>query len=57
MNYEEIEVSDEYLCGAAFTKDGTPDLLVAAAWAINGYRCSINNWHQTEPEEDFDDAD
>ncbi|WP_215843281.1 hypothetical protein HHS34_005225 [Acidithiobacillus montserratensis] len=31
-------VTDEYLCREAFIADGAPDLWVAAAWAINGYR-------------------
>lgn len=57
MNHEEIEVSDEYLCSAAFVEDGAPDLLIAAAWAINGYRCSIDDLHKPEPEENLDDAD
>ncbi|MGE0047694.1 MAG: hypothetical protein AB7T01_01995 [Acidithiobacillus sp.] len=38
MEYGEINVSDDYLCGDAFTADNAPDLLIAAAWAINGYR-------------------
>lgn len=57
MNYEEIEVPDELLCGAAFIEDGAPDLLIAAAWAINGYRCPVDHLQQAEPEEDIDDAE
>lgn len=40
-----IDVTDEYLCSVAFISDGAPDLLVAAAWAINGHR---NGVHQDE---------
>lgn len=36
--YQAIEVTDDYLCDAAFVADGAPDLLIAAAWAINGHR-------------------
>ena len=54
MNYEEIEIPDELLCGAAFIEDGAPDLLIAAAWATNGYRFSVDHLQQAEPEEDID---
>ena len=57
MNYEEIEIPDELLCGGAFIEDGAPDLLIAAAWAINGYRCPVDHLQQVEPEEDIDDAE
>ena len=57
MSYEEIEVSDELLCGAAFIEDGAPDLLIAAAWAINGYRFPVDHLQQAEPEEHVDDID
>ncbi|MDD2747067.1 MAG: hypothetical protein PHG39_05885 [Acidithiobacillus ferrooxidans] len=57
MNYEVIEVPDDLLCGAAFIEDGAPDLLIAAAWAINGYRCPVDHLQHAEPEEDIDDAE
>ena len=57
MNYEEIEVPDELLCGAAFIEYRAPDLLIAAAWAINGYRCPAERLKQAEPEEDIDDVE
>lgn len=57
MDYEEIEAPDELLCGAAFIEDEAPDLLIAAAWAINGYRCSIDHLQQGESEEDIEDAE
>ncbi|MBU2760172.1 MAG: hypothetical protein ACYDCW_16325 [Acidithiobacillus ferrivorans] len=57
MNYEEIEVPDELLCGTAFIEDRAPDLLIAAAWAINGYRCPAERLKQAEPEEDIDDVE
>lgn len=57
MDYEKIEVPDELLCGTAFVEGGAPDLLIAAAWAINGYRCTVDHLQQAEPEEDIDDAE
>jgi hypothetical protein len=54
VNYEEIEVPDALLCESAFTEDRAPDLLIAAAWAINGYRCSAEHLQQEEPQEDVD---
>jgi hypothetical protein len=57
MNYEEIEVPDELLCASAFIEDRAPDLLIAAAWAINGYRCPAEHLQQAEPEEDVDDVE
>ncbi|WP_437559582.1 hypothetical protein [Acidithiobacillus sulfuriphilus] len=44
-----IDVTDEHLCSVAFVSDGAPDLLVAAAWAINGYR---NSAYQDETVDD-----
>ncbi len=39
MQFQECNaVTDDYLCKEAFMADGAPDLWVAAAWAINGYR-------------------
>lgn len=57
MNYEDIEIPDELLCGAAFIEDGAPDLLIAAAWAINGYRSPVDQLQEVEPEEDIDDIE
>lgn len=57
MNYEEIEVPDELLCGTAFVEDRAPDLLIAAAWAINGHWCPLGHLQQAEPEKDIDDAE
>ncbi|MCR2828989.1 hypothetical protein NR402_01615 [Acidithiobacillus ferrooxidans] len=57
MNYEEIEVPDELLCGTAFIEDRAPDLLIAAAWAINGHRHPAERLKQAEPEEDIDDVE
>ncbi len=55
MNYKEIDAPDELLCGAAFIEDGAPDLLIAAAWAINGYRHPVDHLQNAEPEEDIED--
>ncbi|MEY2342408.1 hypothetical protein AB4090_09910 [Acidithiobacillus sp. IBUN Pt1247-S3] len=56
-------VTDHYLCNEAFVADGAPDLWVAAAWAINGYRDDGPGRESTEPDtdtplfEDIADAD
>lgn len=55
MNYKEIEATDELLCGAAFIEEEAPDLLITAAWAINGYSHPVDQLQQAEPEEDIDD--
>ncbi|WP_414041178.1 hypothetical protein ACJU26_03600 [Acidithiobacillus sp. M4-SHS-6] len=57
MNYEEIDAPDELLCGAAFIEGEAPDLLIAAAWAINGYRCPVDHLQQEDSEEDIEDAE
>ncbi|MDA8177572.1 MULTISPECIES: hypothetical protein [Acidithiobacillus] len=57
MSYGEVEVSDELLCGAAFIEEEAPDLLIAAAWAINGYRFPVDHLQQAESEEDVDGID
>ena len=54
MNYKEIEATDELPCGAAFIEDGAPDLLIAAAWALNGYRHPVDHLQNAEPEEDIE---
>lgn len=53
--YQGFEASDEILCGPAFTEDGAPNLLIAAAWAINGHRSPANRLTEAAWAEDTED--
>lgn len=61
MQYQEYnDVTDDYLCQAAFVADGAPNLWVAAAWAVNGSRTAPriimdDDLSEAEEEEDLTD--